>query len=465
VGQEIVYCFKCQKRIVSSDYAKGLAFQLDNNSCCSGCAVQVLDTLPPKAKEQLLGKMFKATQQRQSGSGSSNSPAGGSPAAGTRRIPVLPSPPRPASPPTSPAPLVLTLGALGVVAVVIVVMLPSGRSAPVDVPPPAIVKRPPPILPAPDPGPSSEEKRRSESAKGALAKAREYAASHPKDFDGQTQRWALALLEAERTGYEIEAKRELEKTQAAAKEAAAQELRDFEREVRTLLDRKEIKAALDAVSRRRSRPGMPEWASAAEALERDIQAAAERRFGELKDKALAARDRGAPQDVASVRGEIAGWGLPDYVAKFDAALERPWRALFDGRSFKNLSPGIENAWRIQDGMLIHDNAVDNAAMFTEFFGDGEIRVRFDATGVDQIGFKFRVHDGNYCQIWVRRRDAQPGIDHELVLSARGATASATLDGMPIPVEVQGKDQGAGMIQFNSLGGSFRLKSAEFRPAR
>src|SRR3954465_8886591 len=66
MGQEIVYCFKCQKRIVGADYAKGLAFQLENNSCCSGCAVQVLDTLPAKAKEQLLSKMFKATQERQS---------------------------------------------------------------------------------------------------------------------------------------------------------------------------------------------------------------------------------------------------------------------------------------------------------------------------------------------------------------------------------------------------------------
>ena len=37
--QEIVYCFKCQKRIITADNAKVLAYQLENNSCCSTCAI------------------------------------------------------------------------------------------------------------------------------------------------------------------------------------------------------------------------------------------------------------------------------------------------------------------------------------------------------------------------------------------------------------------------------------------
>src|SRR5436190_22786152 len=107
MGQEIVYCFKCQKRILGGDYAKGLAYQLEHNSCCSVCAVKVLDTLPPKAKEQLLGKMFKATHEHQSSSSAAHrvikSP---SPASSTRRIPVVTT----AAPPSSTPLLVAGAG-------------------------------------------------------------------------------------------------------------------------------------------------------------------------------------------------------------------------------------------------------------------------------------------------------------------------------------------------------------------
>jgi hypothetical protein len=462
VGQEIVYCFKCQERILATDYAKGRAFQLENNSCCSGCAVLVLDTLSPKAKEQLLAKMFKATQEHQARSASSVKPAGGTSSSdGTRRIPTLPAP-RPGSRPTPVAPLVLGLGAVGVVVVALLVL----RSAPAESPPPETPKRPVTTVPPRDPEPASEEKRRTESARDALAKAREFARANPKDGEGQAQRWRDALLAAERTGYEQEAKRELEKCQAAARETAAQELRDLEREVQTHVDKSEFKAALDALSRRRSRPGMPEWAAAVDALEKGLQDAAERRFGELKTKAVAARDRGAPQEVAASKAEVARWGLPDYVAKFDAALEQPWRPIFDGRSLQGFGGGLENAWRVEGGVLIHDNAVNNAAVTNEAFGDGEIRIRFEAQGGDSLSFRFRLDaKGLYTVDWsTAALAAFPAGEHELLISARDDTVSATLDGKAQPVTKYGQSR-SGVIQFNNRGGSLRIRSMEFRPFR
>ena len=59
MGQEIVYCFKCQKRILGTEIAKGLAYHVGNQICCSTCVVLVLDTLPPKQKEELLAKMLR----------------------------------------------------------------------------------------------------------------------------------------------------------------------------------------------------------------------------------------------------------------------------------------------------------------------------------------------------------------------------------------------------------------------
>src|SRR4051812_24691395 len=101
MGKEIVYCFRCQKRILGSEFERGQAYHLENSSCCSSCAVHVLETLPPKAKEQLLSKMFKATQERQQ----SNTPIPKPPGPGsTPRIPIVP--PRPPAP-SSTTPVVV----------------------------------------------------------------------------------------------------------------------------------------------------------------------------------------------------------------------------------------------------------------------------------------------------------------------------------------------------------------------
>src|SRR6185503_716545 len=68
MGQEIVYCFKCQTRIVGAEFDKGSAFQVGNNVSCSKCVAELLHTLPPKEREHLLAQMFKATHDRRSGS-------------------------------------------------------------------------------------------------------------------------------------------------------------------------------------------------------------------------------------------------------------------------------------------------------------------------------------------------------------------------------------------------------------
>src|SRR5258708_1596247 len=225
MGQEIVYCFKCQKRILGTDFAKGLAFQLENNCCCSACAVLVMETLPSKAKEQLLGKMFKATQEH----GSTRGKSGPVRDVTTRRIPVVTLPPvAPRAPAGTPSmALFVGIGAAVAAVLVLVMMLSSGTSSAPAPPPTAAVKRPATPNPAPDSGPAAEERRRAEAAKDALRKAREFALAHPKDFEGQIQQWSSAVLDAERTGYEADARRELERTPTPATEATAPDIPEF----------------------------------------------------------------------------------------------------------------------------------------------------------------------------------------------------------------------------------------------
>jgi hypothetical protein len=52
-------------------------------------------------------------------------------------------------------------------------------------------------------------------------------------------------------------------------------------------------------------------------------------------------------------------------------------------------------------------------------------------------------------------------EHELILSSRGQTVTATLDGKPVPVDCPGRPA-KGAIQFNTASGVLRIKSLEFR---
>jgi hypothetical protein len=299
-----------------------------------------------------------------------------------------------------------------------------------------------------------------------LRKAREIAQAHPKDFEGQIQQWSSAVLDAERTGYEADARRELERTRTRAKEATAQDIAEFEREIRKLTDRKEFKTALDTLARERPRRAQPEWSSALDRVERESRDAAARLFADLKAKAVAARNRGAQDEVAAARVEVARWGLADLVAELETALELPWRPIFDGRTLRGFVSGLDNSWRVEDGVLIHDNTVDNAALTQEHLGDGEIRIRFEVRGSSRLAFRFRLESkGHYAVEWASPATAAlEGREHELLFSGRNDTASATLDGIAQPIVKFGQP-GDGMIQFNTSGGSLRIKSLEFRPVR
>ena len=457
MGQEVVYCFKCQKRIHGNDFAKGQAYQVENNFCCSACAVGVLETLPPKAKEQLIAKMFKATQDRQSTSSPAMKTAGGpSAASSTGRIPH--ATPRPMKLPEESSSGPLIGGIIGaIVAVVIVVVFLSSSSTPTAAPAPLPVK-PPPVVKT-DPGLSPEEKRRDESAKSAMKKAREFEIANPKDLEGQLRMWRTAQLESERTGYETETKREVEKAETRLKDAAAQEIADFEREARALMARKEFKAAIDFVDRARGkRPG-----ERVDALRREIDDAAARAFAELKDKATAARLRGKPE-VDALKAEVARWGYPQYVTDLDAALDQAaWKPIFDGKTSKFLVRDAVSFWIVEDGALIPTKG-DQAAQTNTDFGDGQFRFRFTIQNGSNLYFAVHQSGGGQTRVGFNKPDLDllPAGIHEVLFTCRGTDVSATLDGNPVKVLIEGKPHPRGRIQFNAAGSNFRLLSLDMR---
>jgi hypothetical protein len=470
VGQEIVYCFKCQKRILGTEMAKGLAYQVGNQFCCSTCVVLVLDTLAPKAKEELLAKMFKATQERQSGSTQSLKALGAtSPAASTRRIPTTTGnltdhSLRPTVEETSSTPMVVGIFATVVVVALLILLLSSGSSS--SPPPINTVKRVAPPPPPPDSGPSPEEKRRGEAAKQAMSKALAFAQANPKDVDGQALAWRAALLEAERTGYEVEARRELEKAEARVKEAAAKQVTDFDRQLRELLGKKDFKAVQDLLDQARGKSSAPEWTSMLGRLQLATQDAAARSFAELKEKAVSSRDRGAKAEVDAAKAEVTRWGFPQYVTELETVLSEAWRPIFDGKTTKFLSTDSQKWWGVVDGALCSlDVKHYDAGQSREDFGDGEIRFRFVVQGASQLSFTVRQASAGAVRAMFYRPElnALPSGEHEVIFACRGSEITATLDGKAHALQINGKVLPKGRIQFGTPDGVFRVSAVEYRP--
>lgn len=412
MGQETVYCFKCQKRIHGTDYAKGLAYQVENNFCCSGCAVHVLETLPPKAKEQLLAKMFKATQERQStSSGALKTQGGGAPSAhSTARIPVAPT--RPAAPPSSTVPMMVGV-AVALAAVVLAVIFLTSSSSPPP-PPPAPVAQPKPriVEPPPPAGPTPEERR----AKEAVQKARDFATVNPRNFEGQAEQWRAALRDAERTGYEQEVRRELDRSETRARDLLEQEFADLGREARAVLARKDFKGAV-----------------------------------ELVEKARTKHSGGWPARVDGLLREL------------ETARENSWHPIFDGRTTSCLGTYSAAYWRVEDGALLRNPAKDQAAQSREDFTDGEFRFRFSVQGASQFYIAVRQGDSQVRFMATRAAmDALEGKIHELIITCKGNSITATLDGVATPLMTLGKVLPKGRLQFNHVEGVFRIHSIDIR---
>src|SRR5262245_35585922 len=64
MGHEIVYCFKCSSRIVGADTDKGVAYPIGDRIACAACASELLPTLPPAEREELLARMSKSSQPK-----------------------------------------------------------------------------------------------------------------------------------------------------------------------------------------------------------------------------------------------------------------------------------------------------------------------------------------------------------------------------------------------------------------
>ena len=184
MGHEIVYCFKCAKRLMSADFERGKAVRVNNNVACSDCAPSVAPGSSP-------------AQQQKSKSGATVRP---SPRTSRTDLGL----PTPIQEKTSEFPVMLVgVGAAFVALIILVVLLLSGgeKERPhlaqvpdTPTPPPTDPVKPPD---PPEPVENAEEKAWREINE-AIARLKQKSIWHTEREEFGA---ALAFLEDSRSKY------------------------------------------------------------------------------------------------------------------------------------------------------------------------------------------------------------------------------------------------------------------------
>lgn len=445
MGQEVLYCFKCRKRVVSADFAGGQAYQVGNNASCAACAAEFLQTLPPKDREALLARMFKATQERQKTSGANHA------AIPERRPPStqaqIVASRAPAARPTNPA-IPIGLAVAAVVVLIIAALAFQHKPAP----PPTVEK----VAPKPAPPPNHSE------ARAAIEGARRFAKDHPDDVSAQIRVWEKAVATAERSPHYEDARRELGALLLRRKDAVTRDRADLDEKVRAFLAQEKYQAAVDHAQAAKSRHDVPEWAPAVEQKIRDIRSTAQEAYRPAKEKAL----RGSAADLEAFRTRVQTWGMADLIADLPTLQDRPWKSI--------LGPGPETlrsrgeGWTFQNGALVKLPSPENAAQTQATFDDAELRIRFEIdAGGSLVWFAARQSgEGTSSDVRLNNQDlaaVSAGL-HELLFLCNGPTVTATLDGKPVSVR-QGTSR-SGCLQFNAHHDMrIRIHSIEMRPLK
>jgi hypothetical protein len=251
MGQAIVYCWKCQNKILSTDFAERKAFQSGGRTTCAGCAGDLVRALEGSERQELISQISHAA-------GSPPAPpptpvvkktARAVARLESQKTPVLHSVvPKPgAERPRSPWAAV----AAGVIAVAAVAWVIGSGGRDRAVAPPATVDRP---LPAAE----SEAQRRQKAADQAILKARG-AATSGADLDARARLWAEAVAASDGTPRRAEALREQEALLELRRESYAKELSQLDAAMEGLATQKEYRKAADFLKSARGRHDAGEW--------------------------------------------------------------------------------------------------------------------------------------------------------------------------------------------------------------
>src|SRR5687767_7333945 len=91
MGQEVLYCRRCQNRIVGNEFDRGDAFRIGIEGVCRKCAMQEFPTLPRNVQDQILDQHSRVKEVKERRSSPARQAAGspsGRPSVIATRVPM-----------------------------------------------------------------------------------------------------------------------------------------------------------------------------------------------------------------------------------------------------------------------------------------------------------------------------------------------------------------------------------------
>jgi hypothetical protein len=354
MGQEIVYCFKCQTRLKGEEFEKGSAFRIGDKTCCATCAVGLLTSLPPEEQQSILSKVMNsqnATTKKLVVNGEVIEPGGPStptprPTDGTTKTKI--APPRTSRAPAQKKSTQRLLAGEGklmpflvggglIVAAVIGLIVVLGGSRGRGGPPVAAHANEPesnlpeknkpadegskPDEPLPDPIggrtrlPSAAA--REETARKSLDKAR---AADPADLGGKVRLYQQAVWDSEGTPFFDEATKELAPLLEKWKGQLAAELAALDDAIRASAEKEEFKSAMDALEKARRKHADADWTAPIDRKASALRNQMDETYRGLKGKAIEAKKRGDTAAVTPITERVGKWGFADYAQDLAKAL-------------------------------------------------------------------------------------------------------------------------------------------------
>lgn len=346
MGQEIVYCSRCQSRVTSADLEGGAAFRLADRICCGSCLTPEDRPLLRKREagtagrrlrisdaklESLPGSREKITRRaRRNSSGTTQALSSGR-SGGVRRessgssraIPVA----RSAGSGRRRSALALAVaGAAALLLAVVAALLLGGgdRPSPGDDSASSL----PETGPTPVSAPSRDGK-----ADALLAEARTFAKADPGRIPEIRKRLEEVRQKYPDSPAATEAARELEGLDRRTRDAFADDLGKLKTELETAVSLGDFRAAGNLLAGVRNLHPDPLWDQAWGDLDRDLYRQTRARLEKLMAQAeLAVRGKNVVE-FRKIRETIAGWG-PDFgscLETFDQRFGRPDAAPVAGK--------------------------------------------------------------------------------------------------------------------------------------
>jgi hypothetical protein len=343
VASEIFYCSRCQCRLFGQQFLEGTAFRVRDQISCENCLGEIVAPLSLEEQQEILLQV-RALKDSQVLEHLPEAPMNeeeffeldtpdGAPDEGDffeLDTPAKRSRPRAGIPVTSKtaaaeesqnrAVTVFLLCLVGIVAIGFTLYMTSDPDRPTT----PIGEKP--IQPVYRPNLKTYEDRsnpnnpKTEEAKAALARARDFARANPIDLAGQQEIFKKSVETADGTPFFQEARRDYEQLLQKHKELVARDLDAIDKETAAAAEREEFKAATDKLDQAKTRYNLGEWRGGIDLRSRNLRNTIWKALFPLRDKAVAARKGKNDAEVKAISDRVAKWGLPEFSRDLENAL-------------------------------------------------------------------------------------------------------------------------------------------------